>query len=348
MKAPEKILIIRLSSVGDIVLSVPVAERLRKLYPQSRITCLVDSGYETLASLFPAVDEVVVFEHLARHRGPSGIGRLARELGYFDLVVDLQHKLRTALLCSLLKPGRRLSMVKRRGMDLVRAIVGKDAILRGPHQVTRNLSVLGEDMLQGLALDGVAVPAEVPEMILARKLVDETGSEFKARFAQRPVVGIIPDARHFTKNWPYGHLKIFVRMCLDRGYGVVLLGGRYGSAGIEFVTASVSHENLLCIQGEDLEHLAVRISACSVLVSPDSGPAHIAGVLGVPSLVLFGSTSAERWAPMGPRVEILNLNLPCSPCSNHGSNSCPLGTVDCMALLKPEMVLDVLERMLGK
>ncbi len=347
MGSPDRILLIRLSSVGDLVLAAPVAERLRSVYPQSRITWLVDSGYESLASLFTAVDEVAVFEHLARHRGPSGIGRLAQELGKFELVVDLQHKLRSAVLCSILNPQRKLSLVKRRGVELLRAMMGRDTVLREPHQAIRNLLVLEKYMPGGVDPDDGLEGVTVPKVRLSQELAVVVRTEFKERFGHRPIVGIVPDSRHYTKAWPYGHLQVLVNMCIEQGFGVVLLGGLDGSAGADFVSRSFSHEHLLTIQGEDLEHLAARISACSILVSPDSGPAHMAGVLGIPTLVLFGPTSAERWKPMGDRVEVMSMGLGCSPCSNHGSNSCPLGSVDCMSLLKPEQVFARLEKTLG-
>jgi heptosyltransferase-2 len=76
--------------------------------------------------------------------------------------------------------------------------------------------------------------------------------------------------------------------------------------------------------------LAAAIEACDVVVSNDSGPAHLAAALGRPLVVLFGPTAASRWAPRGKAVRVLSENLSCSPCSNHGGDRCPIGTHACL------------------
>ena len=86
--------------------------------------------------------------------------------------------------------------------------------------------------------------------------------------------------------------------------------------------------------GGTLESLMSWIAACSVIVSPDSGPAHMAAALEIPVVTLFGCTSPARWAPIGSNAEVVRIGLPCSPCSNHGLNTCPVGTLECMLQLK--------------
>ena len=77
-----------------------------------------------------------------------------------------------------------------------------------------------------------------------------------------------------------------------------------------------------------------------MVVSNDSGPAHLAAALGRPLVVLFGPTAPGRWAPTGPAVRVLYENLPCSPCSNHGSSRCPLGTHACLEAISTSKVLE--------
>ena len=139
-------------------------------------------------------------------------------------------------------------------------------------------------------------------------------------------VGIVAGAQHRTKTWPVRHSAALADRCQQAGYRAALLGGHTGGS---------------------LGQLAGILSRCRAVVSPDSGPAHMAGALGVPVVAVFGPTSPERWAPRGPRVKVVRLELPCAPCSNHGGASCPVDTMECMNDLGPEKVWEGLTDLLS-
>src|SRR5262249_8572387 len=80
----------------------------------------------------------------------------------------------------------------------------------------------------------------------------------------------------------------------------------------------------LDVSALDVAQLAAEIAALDLLVSVDSGPAHLGAAYGVPVVVLFGPTSWVRWGPRGARGRALSLELPCAPCSNIGGERCPL------------------------
>ncbi len=340
MSDPAHILLVRLSSVGDVLLATPVARALRQRYPQARLSWLVDAGYEPLLTGNPHLDRVVTFDHSGRHRGPAGIGRLAAELGRVALLVDLQHKLRTAVLAARLRPAERLTLVKRRGWGLVRAMLGRDAVLGAPHQIWRYLALL--DVAPASA--GQEPPR--PELVCD----PDAGGRVRDRLAgsvRRPRVGLVPAARHATKAWPLVHWRALAERCQRAGWSVVLLGGDGEAALAAAIGRDLAPGGWTALAGGDLAALAAALAACDLVISPDSGPAHMAAALGVATLVLFGPTSPARWAPIGPRVEVLRQQLACSPCSNHGGQSCPLGTLDCMRQLRPERVWQAAGSMLG-
>jgi heptosyltransferase II len=83
-----------------------------------------------------------------------------------------------------------------------------------------------------------------------------------------------------------------------------------------------------------------------VVGANDSGPAHLAAALGRPLVVFFGPTSPIRWAPTGPAVRVLHESLPCSPCSNHGGNRCPIGTHACLEAIPVARAFETAERLL--
>ena len=96
-----------------------------------------------------------------------------------------------------------------------------------------------------------------------------------------------------------------------------------------------------------LDQLTSVIASCALVISNDSGPVHLADAFGVKTLALFGPTSPRRWAPRGPGSGSLSEQLVCSPCSNHGSQACPIGTHACMTALTSQAVLERALAMLG-
>jgi heptosyltransferase-2 len=335
---PEHILLMRFSSVGDIVLATPVAARLRRRYPQARITWLTDDGYLDLVRDNPDINQAVAYEYTGRHRGPGGIRRLARELSPVDFVVDLQHKVRSVLLTATLRPARRKVLIKRRGFGLVRVLVGRDVILGAPHQVDRYLAVLGEDGQDGARDEPVLrIDGRNREEAL-RLLPDAAGA---------PRVGVFPGSRHHIKRWPVRHMATLSDLLGREGVQVVLLGGHDEAGLVSSVVESTGAKKPYAHTGSSLGLLAGLVSFCDVLVSSDSGPAHMASALGVPTVTLFGPTSPERWAPRGPgTTRVLRHALPCSPCSNHGGSTCPVGTLECMQGLMPDAVFDEVRKVL--
>jgi lipopolysaccharide heptosyltransferase II len=329
MKDPEHILLVRLSSVGDILLATPAAALLRLRYPRARITWLVDAGYLDLVRANPHIDDTMEFDYTGSHRGPGGIRKLADQLGRVDLLVDLQHKVRSLMLSAYLRPAQRRVLVKRRGFGIIKALVGQDAILGAPHQVERYVQVLGDDVPGGTtgSTPAPVLIADEGEREAAKNHLD--GDDF---------IGIVAGARHRTKTWPVRHTAALADRCREEGYRVALLGGQEDGSLTGAVVNSMKTEPAYVRTDGSLGQLAGILSCCRAVVSPDSGPAHMAGALGVPVVAVFGPTSPDRWAPLGPRVRVVRRELACAPCSNHGGASCPVDTLECMNELEPEEV----------
>jgi len=334
MNDPGHILLVRLSSVGDIILATPVAARLRLRYPRARITWLVDAGYLDLVRGNPHIDQAVEFDYTGEHRGPGGVRKLAEQLKPVDLLVDLQHKVRSLMLSACLHPSERRVLVKRRGFGIIKALIGQDAILGAPHQIDRYLQVLGDEMT-----------GEAPEPVLIAS--EEEQEAARSNLGGDDFIGIVAGARHPTKTWPVRHTAALADRCHQAGYRVALLGGQEDGSLTRAVVNSMKTGPGHVRTSGSLGQLAGVLSCCRAVVSPDSGPAHMAGALGVPVVAVFGPTSPERWAPRGPRVKVVRRELACSPCSNHGGASCPVDTFECMNELGPEEVFKALADLLS-
>jgi len=335
VKQPKHILIILLSAVGDIILATPAAARLRTIFPDSKITWLVDVGYQDLVKGNPQIDRVVEFDYTGNHRGPGGIRSLAGELRPVDLLVDFQHKVRTLLLAAYLRPAQKKVLVKRHGFGVIKALIGKDAILRAPHQVERYLDILDE-------FCGAESDRRTPELVVDQADSNYAEKVIAKKASSNSLVGIFPSTRHPTKRWPAKYTAELADMCLSRGLNIAILGGQADILQAQAVVESMQGQPTFVHTSGSLGQLAGLVSKCKIVVSPDTGPAHMAAALKVPVIALFGPTSPERWAPRGAECRVLRQELPCSPCSNHGGSSCSIGTYECMQLLKPDRVVQSL------
>ena len=343
MSDPGKILLIRLSALGDVLLATPAARLIAERFPKASIDWLVEAPYAPLLMGNPHA-RPIAYDKRGRDRGLKGLSALRARLKSerYDLVIDLQNKPKTALLRGV---APRSIVFKKRGLlQSLGALFGQDPPLVRAH-ATRLFC-------EALAPLDIAVDSLREQDLLAElNLTEAMRAEAKDLVADsgRPLVGLSPGTRWPTKCWP---VDKFAALAVDfsaRGFDLLLLGGQGETRDFSTIRAALP-SGVTC---RDTAHLSVAglcgaIHHCALVISGDSGPAHIAAALKTPSLTLFGPTSPERWAPRGPKAEHLSLNLSCSPCSNHGALRCPLGTHACLRELSVETVLQRALAMLSR
>ncbi len=185
-----------------------------------------------------------------------------------------------------------------------------------------------------LAADAVAPLAQalLPRMYLTQEELDWGRDR-----AAKGCVALHPYAAHRHKAWPVGHWRELTALLERRGIPWLLIG-----RGEPFYGG----DSRDCSNRTSLRESASLLAACSVLVSGDSGPMHLASAVGTPVVGLFGPTTRE-WGffPSGPRDAVLETDLPCRPCSLHGDCPCP-HEGGCLAGIRPDAVFAALERLL--
>jgi heptosyltransferase-2 len=317
----ERILMVRLSALGDVVLATPVLRALRAHFPAAQIDWLVESSYLDLVVGNPHLSEAVAYDKRGVHRGALGLLRLRLELQRrrYDLVIDLQAKPKTAALVRLLGAGRVVSLQKRDAPALLRAAVGRDRPLVRAHAVELYLEVLAS-----LGIPAAGLPLELPPRA--------------ARLPRTGAAGLAPGARWATKRWSPARFAEVGNRLAARGHPVVLVGGPGDVAELDAVRAGLDAPPLLDTRALSIAQLIDTVAGFGVLVAGDSGPVHIASALGIPTVALFGPTSPQRWGPLGAQHRVVTRGLACSPCSNHGSAHCPLGTHACLREIGSEEV----------
>ena len=322
---PQRILLIRLTALGDVVLGTPLLHALRVAFPEATIDWLVHEAFAPLLEPEPELSRVIPWKP-----GERSLAARLRATGY-DWVIDLQNKPRTAWLRSRLRAGHVVALRKRTVVQALASIVGLEKPAQGPSAVEANLSI-GERL-------GVAPAGLQPQLRLSEAGRAEVAELLARRRAQR-LWGIAPATRWATKRWPPQRFAELAAQAALDGADIVLLGGPADRAVLEEVGRGLGRALIGDTAGCSVAGLAAAVAACSVVVSNDSGPAHLAAALGRPLAVLFGPTAPGRWAPTGPGVRVLYDSLPCSPCSNHGSDRCPLGTHACLENIPLTRVLE--------
>lgn len=338
-------MIIRLSSLGDIVLTTPVIKSLKQKFPDSEIFFLTKSQYQDLLKNDPRIFSLIEFDPLEKHKGIPGFLKLLKDLrSYnFDLMIDLHANLRSFLLCHLLKANIKIKYNKR---WLARFLLVhlKFIKIKPIHTV--------DSYLKTLKRIDVKSSEKNPKIYL-----DQEGENFMKDFLMEKkiekddiVVGIHPGARWETKRWTE---EKFAKVCqiLNQKLPVkiILFGDQKDREIIERISPSIEDQRVFKAVSLSLNKFMGLIKRCDCFVTNDSGPMHIASAMGVPVVAIFGPTHPKLgFAPIGSENIILTADVKCSPCSLHGEKRCHRKSRFCMDLIEPERVADAVEKLLKK
>ena len=319
-----KILVVRLSSIGDIVLITPLLQALRERFPRAKIAFLTKRQYQGLLLHNPDLDEILTWE--------DDLNRLKGE--GFDLLLDLQANLKSFLLSLKLQTSHRIRYRKRhlRRWALTRFRWIPFHPIHTVDLYLRTLAPLGINHS----------PQSLPRLYLnegerkkAKEFLQQEGF-----FGDR-LVGISPGARWPKKRWPLRRFaQVGETLAKREGTGVILFGERSERPLTERIAGLMKSEPINAAGKTDLRLLMTLLEQCDLLITNDSGPMHIATGVGTPVVAIFGPTHPKLgFAPLGEGNIVISTNEPCSPCSLHGEGRCRRSRRFCMEEITVEEVL---------
>ena len=322
---PHSILIIQLRRLGDVILTVPAVDALKKLYPGAKLDFLVEApGAEALKG-HPSIDETLVYDA----RGIWDALALARRIRArrYDWVVDFLANPRTALLTAF--SGARLKA--------------------GPAHVARRWAY-NRLMLQSPAPCYAAL--EKIRWLASLELdVDLTQVLPRLHLAERPancenIVGLIPPSRKDTRRWPAASYARLGRLLRDKhGCRLKIFWGPGEKPLAEEVARAIGEHAELAPETPTIADLARELAACRVVVSNCAGAKHVAVALGVPTVTIHGSSDPAVWTPVHPDHRFVRLEeLDCIGCRR---NDCPYG-LECLRQLPAERVLPAVSELLER
>ncbi|HZE20460.1 MAG TPA: lipopolysaccharide heptosyltransferase I [Desulfobaccales bacterium] len=332
-----RILLVKLSSFGDVLHALPTLEALRDAYPQAQITWLVEAAYAPLLSGHPALDEVWLAPRLRPQEilfgaNPATLRQLIRQLRSrrFDLVLDLQGLLKSAVWVAMAHSVRKVGYDRTREFSYLPLTERVAPFDPEAHAVRRYLNLAHY----------LGAPAARPRFRLGCKAADI--SALIPEKAGRPLAVLHPGARWSSKLWPPASWARLAAWLAQQGFQVAITGSRADqdlAAGI----AALSQTPVLNLAGStSLAQLAGILRKSRLAVTTDTGAMHLAAALGTPVAAIFGPTAPWRTGPFGEGHQVVRLGLPCSPCFRR---QCPVPL--CLTELTPGMAAAACEKILS-
>jgi heptosyltransferase-1 len=309
----ERIALVKLSAIGDVVHALPVATALRARRPGARLVWIVERREAAVLRGHPALDEVIEVDTRAwrRARGRAAVRAALAEIralrarlraGRFDVAVDLQGLLKSGLITAATGAPLRLGFATRRLREPMSALFTNRRVMppaRARHVVDQYLA-----LLEPLGVTEPKVEFGLPWSAGAEARADAFFAAFELRPRQRVVV-LNPGAGRPRKRWPVERFaELAGRLARDAFARVVVAWGP-GEGDAARAIAGEGRPRVTLAPPTDLDELIALLRRASVVVAGDTGPLHLAAALGTPCVALYGPTSGRRNGPYGAGHRVL-------------------------------------------
>jgi heptosyltransferase I len=308
----SRVLLTRLSALGDVVHCLPALAAVRAALPDAEIGWLVEDRHAEILAGHPQIDRLFVF-----HRRDGAVGAaidVRRELRAWrpDVAVDLQGNLRSAVLTWLSGAPRRIGLPRGEAREGAHRFA-TETVPPGPpreHRVDRALRLVA-------ALGATSPATPVPPVIRADAVAAVRGALAAMRVAPGAYALLVPGTSDFGafKRWPPARFGALAsRIAAERGLpSLVAFGPGQRNLALLAVAASEGHARL-APETAGLQQLLALLADAALVVGADSGPVALADAIGVPTVALFGPKDPLVYAPRAPRTRVVWKRVYCSPC----------------------------------
>jgi lipopolysaccharide heptosyltransferase II len=353
--APQRILLLRLEKVGDLVMVLDAIALVRALAPHAAIDLVVGSWNRSLAGLIPGVSvETLDVPWIARKGAGLTWGALverakAWRAKRYDLAINFEPDIRSNLLIALSGAPRRIGFLSGGG-----GAVLTDAVAPDPRaHIADNAKALVERAFDRTATDSPPVAQGFSPVSLnipdeARRIAAELLGTLKDG---APLVGIQPATGRRIKEWdPVRFAEVGAALARNRGARIVLIGSASDAPVLDAMRAAWPADVPLfeLPVNIDLIVLAAVLERLSLFITGDTGPMHLAAAVGTPVLAIFGPSLPTRYAPLSARSRIVRIDIHCSPCNllRQPPTRCLNRVPDCLAGIASSDVLRAANEML--
>lgn len=334
----ERILLIRFGSLGDVVLTLPVVDVVRKSFPKAYIAMLVGEKSVDIVSADNRLDEVIVFQR--EKKGFRGLYETFRieaiiRKKHFDVSIDMQRKFRSSLIAYNAGIKYRIGYHQPFGYLCNYKVPDKE----NKHAIDRNLDLL-------LPL-GIKSSERVPRMILSKEDRDYADSYFRLNNLSDSIVfGIFPGAGWRPRCWmPERFAEVCDRVSAKYNTKTLIFEGPGESDIVNNIAQNMKTKPVIMNDKLTLRQLAGLIEKCDLMLSNDTGPMHISVAVDTPTIALFGPGNYRKFQPIGEKHSMIRKDVPCSPCKQF-TNRCKDNI--CMKLITVDDVWKIVEKHMSK
>lgn len=335
-----KILIIRLSSIGDIVLTTEFTRFLRKKFPAARIDFMLSQQFSDIYEHNPYVDNIIKYnKELSAFDYNKIRKRFLNEYDIQDyhLIFDLQNNLRSIMFSRGLAPKiYRIAKNRFKKLSMVYFKKFPDTNLSIP-EIYKNTLKDFDIETDNYGLE-IFLKGESRSVDIIKKYERES-----------KLIAIAPGAFHFTKRWSVDKFIELVKNINNCGFSIVLIGGKTD----EIICSKIEMESGVVLKNKagntSIMETVDILSKARVLITNDTGVMHIAAARKIPIIAIFGSTVTQfGFAPYKVDHEIIETHIKCRPCTHIGRADCPKKHFNCMTDITVEQVMNAFNELLKR
>lgn len=333
-------LVIKFSSIGDIILSTAGIKALRDKFPRPDYKMVFLTSLENKEILLrnPHIDELVVCDFKNRDKGLSGLLNLAKRFrkNNIEFVVDFQNNRKSHILAGLSLAQDRYGYNKKKFSFLLNHKIKEDKAPIDPvtHQF-RSLKMLN---IESKNLHLELYPTEQDQNLVEEFLK----SQWVSKGQKLVGINISASKRWLTKVWPMEHLVVLCEELAKKDIRVVVTGTDADKNVADELCEKIKGIKIINSCGQfSINQLACLIKRCSVYISADSAPLHVAASVDTPIIALFGPTDSRRHMPPSGKSVLINKKVNCSPCYKSKCSS-----MKCMKTITPIEVYQAIQSLI--
>ena len=339
----KRILVTFLMHLGDLTLTTPFIHALRKAAPDAHITFLADEKLKDVVLCNPYLDEVITIDKKGRDNNLLALAVCARRLSKmdFDVLINLHPNERCSFICAMTKTKFRTGTTHTMFKPLWDKFIPLDRTIHAADMYLKVLTDLGVEKLEHNGLE--IFPSEDHE---------QGAADFWRNhgvFASDKLIGFNIGSAVVTKRWAPERFAQVADYFAEKGYKPVFFGGTMDEDMVDEAVACMKTTPIIATGSFRIGELAAAMKRCSLIITNDSGPMHVAISQKVPIVAMYGPSIPKLYGPYTENATIVTAVPPCTGCAGGMKHKCDHADKNnCMTRLVPQQVIEAAEALLAQ
>lgn len=342
----NKIVVFQTAFLGDTALTIPLLKEIKKVNPNIKIIFVTSPRGADVVKNSIYIDEILVFDKYGEHKGFKGLKNIINLINQQspDLFISPHRSMRTSLIALLINANHKIGYSN---ASLNFVYNHRVRYFFNLHEIDRILYLLSIFDDYNFRTAKVSLSSEFKFCSSDMNFIDDFMRNFELSQSTRLII-IAPGSVWKTKMYPIENYIELVKKIELIGCKCIIIGSKNEHQICEQISQATNSINTAGLF--NIAQLLVLFNKCSLVITNDSAPTHLAGLVNCPVLTIYGPTDPIfGFYPRNENGYYVKLEgLKCQPCRIHGSDKCPLGTHKCMKELSPEIVFRKVEYILEK